>query len=176
MALLDTMGLKRACRGTLLAGSNGVYLHGVDADLKTLRFVPDNCYLLGHVPSRHPLDGFRVLTILRDPRNVLLSYITHRKRDGLVYSYGHAMDDFWGHAFVDVYRGYLGWRGHSAIFRYEDLPPAVVGGGFGIYQNDTQDYNTATGSPSDWRKVWTEEFAQAWDAHDGPRLLVDAGY
>lgn len=176
MALLDTMGLRRV-PGTILPGDYGLYIHGCTwADLNTLHLVPDNSYILAHVPSKYQLDRFRVIMMLRDPRNVLFSYIKHRGREGYVYGFPQALADFWGYPFVDVYRSYLGWRGRSVIMRYEDMPPHVIGNGHGIYRDHEKDWNTRTGSPSQWEEVWDEVTERTWKACGGQELLAEAGY
>lgn len=175
MALLDTMGLRRH-PGTILPGPTP-YLSGMPRlDLASLHAVPDNVYVLAHVPASVRLEGFRVLTIFRDPRNVILSYIAHRLRDGYIVGFATALADFWGHPFVDTYRGYLGWRGRSAVMRYEDLPEHVIGDGSGIYRGTGHDWNTRTGLPSRWETVWDKTMASAWATAGGDELLKDAGY
>ena len=177
MALLDTMGLRRL-PGTILPLVSQLYVSGAPLmGLEAMRLIPDNCYILAHVPAGFTLDGFRVFTIKRDPRNVLVSYCRHRKREEAIeLSLSAAMDDFWGQPFVPTYAGYLGWAGRSAMFRYEDLPAAVVGNGDGIYARQPKNWNTRTGRPSRWQDVWTDEIEAAWQAHGGPKLLEDAGY
>lgn len=178
MALLDTMGLKR-CPGTILGTTSDQLVHiaGAKLNLAAARLIPDNVYILGHVCAAHSLAGFRVITIFRDPRNCLVSYLRHRKReDGLDVSIAEALDSYWGSPFVEVYAGFLGWRGHSVVCRYEDLDPATCGEGAGIYQAPQKDWNTRTGAPSRWQDVWDEEAEAAWLAHEGPALLKAAGY
>jgi len=179
MALLDTMGLRRV-PGTILPMGDGLYVEGMLPSISThaLKAVPDNCYILGHVPARYSLDGFRVITILRDPRSQLVSYVRHREReDGIRLSIPQALDDFWGWGpFVEVYRSFLGWIGRSIVIRYEDMPPAMIGDGSGIYRNHKRDWNTRTGAPSQWFHVWTAKIDTAWQKHGGPLLLKQAGY
>jgi hypothetical protein len=170
------MGLKR-CPGTILHMHGYPYVEGIEhLSIAALRAMPNNCYVLGHVPSEYDLSGFRVLTILREPRDVLVSYCRHRKRDGFIYDIPQALKDFWGAPFVETYRSFLGWRGRSVMMRYEDMPPSVIGDGKGIYEHHDRDYNTRTGSPSDWRKVWDDGCEQAWINHGGPELLAVVGY
>lgn len=177
MALLDTMGLKRV-PGTILPLGDGLHVSSIPTmSIAALSHVPDNCYILAHAPAAFDLTGFRILTIFRDPRNVLVSYCRHRRReDGMIYGIPQALKDFWGCAFVEVYRSYLGWRGRSAVLRYEDLPPHVTGDGMGIYQHHDRDWNTRTGSPSAWGDVWDDACEHAWVAHGGPALLEETGY
>jgi hypothetical protein len=175
MALLDRMGLKR-CPGTILGTTPGQKLHvaGSTLDLRAASAIPDNCYILGHVCAAHSLDGFPVVTVFRDPRNVLVSYCRHRAREGVAVTIPQALADFWGAPFTYVYRGFLGWFGVSMILRYEHLPEKVAGDGAGIYNG--QAWNTRTGAPSFWEDWWSAEAERAWVAHGGPSLLSAAGY
>lgn len=178
MALLDTMGLKR-CPGTILCDNGiGIKITGAPwLNVTAAMQIPDNCYILGHVPSRFKLERFKVITVFRDPRNVLVSYCRHRKRtEGLDVTIPQAIGDFWGAPFVDVYSSFLGWKGRSVVVRYEDLPSSVVGNGSGIYQQHSKDWNTRTGSPSKWQEVWTEEDEAAWVKIKGQDLVESAGY
>ena len=176
MALLDTMGLRRH-PGTILPGPDGPYIASMpNLEPASLRSVPDNVYILAHAPASIGLEGFKVLTIFRDPRNVVLSYIAHRFRAGYVVGFAAALEDFWGHSFVETYRNYLGWRGRSVVIRYEDLPEHVIGDGSGIYRSHDLDWNTWTGKPSDWREIWDDTIESAWAAAGGNELLKEAGY
>ena len=178
MAFLDTMGLKR-CPGTILPMGDGVYVDGLSgASISVLRTMPDNVYILAHVPAGYVLDGFRVITVLRDPRNVLLSYIRHRAReDGLQITIEQALKNFWlWGPFVPLYRSFLGWIGRSVVIRYEDMPPQTVGDGAGIYKNHQRDWNTRTGKPSRWQDSWNEQIEVAWQKNGGTVLLAEAGY
>jgi hypothetical protein len=50
--------------------------------LKSLACLPDNVFIQAHVPADFTLRGFCILTVFRDPRNVLVSYVRHQKRWG----------------------------------------------------------------------------------------------
>lgn len=176
MALLDTMGLRRH-PGTILPGPEPYISSMPRLSLASLQSVPDNVYILAHVPASIRLEGFKILTIFRDPRNVLLSYIAHRlRRDNLIYTFNQGLTDFWGYPFIGAYRGYLGWRGRAAVIRYEDLPEHVVGNGSGIYRGTAHDWNTRTGKPNRWQSSWDATIEQAWAAAGGNELLAEAGY
>lgn len=96
MALLDTMSLRRH-PGTILPGPGGPYIASMpNLEPSSLRSVPGNVYILAHLPASVRLEGFKVLTIFRDPRNVVLSYIAHRFREGYVVGFATALEDFWG--------------------------------------------------------------------------------
>lgn len=170
MAWLSRMGLARV-PGTILP----THIVG-GSSLPELRKYPDSDFILAHVPAGYDLSGFVVATVFRDPRNVLVSYRRHREREGVAVSLCEALEDFWGAPFVPLYRDFLGWRGRSIAFRYEDMPPEQVGDGAGIYAEHDRDWNTRTGSPSDWPNVWDAETDKAWVAAGGPQLLADAGY
>jgi hypothetical protein len=172
------MGLKR-CPGTILGcHSQPLHISGINyLPLEAARCMPDNVFILGHVSAAHELDGFRVVTIKRDPRNVLVSYCRHRKRvDGLDVSIPMALADFWGAPFVATYAGFLGWDGRSIVMRYEDMPSSVTGDGARIYEGQPKDWNTRTGSPSRWQELWDDHAEAAWQSHGGPELLEAAGY
>jgi Sulfotransferase domain len=180
LALLDTFGLKR-CPGTLLPLHDYYYVEAVPhLTMASLQAIPDNCYILAHVPalsSGQMLQGLKFITVFRDPRNCLVSYCRHRKRvEDLNVSIAEAIRNYWGSPFVGLYESYLGWRGKSVVLRYEDLPGSVVGSGQGIYKGSGTDWNTRTGAPSRWQAVWTEEDEAAWVKAGGPELLVKAGY
>jgi hypothetical protein len=180
MALLDRVGLRR-CPGTILPMGDGLYIDGVPwLSVAAARAMPDSVYILGHAPAglADALAGFCLITVLRDPRAVLCSYVRHRKReDDLDISIPAALDAFfdWG-GFVPTYRSFLGWRGRAIVLRYEDLPPEQVGDGAGIYPPGQAHLNTRTGAPSRWQDFWDEEAEAAWTAAGGPGLLVEAGY
>jgi hypothetical protein len=149
---------------------------GTHLPVDALRYMPDNVYILAHWPAHYSLKGFRVVTIFRDPRNMLVSYIRHRAREGIRLDIPKALEGFWGQPFVQAYRSYLGWRGKSVVVRYEDLPHDVIGDGSGIYRGQPQDWNTRTGEPSNWREIWDDAAEMAWRAHGGMDLLREAGY
>jgi hypothetical protein len=180
-AFLNRVGARR-CPGTLLGCTKDQDLHVSGAPWATmdlLRLVPDSCYLIGHVAACHAqaLEGLPVVTMMRDPRNMLISYRRHRKRvDGVEVSTAEALEDYWGAPFAEVYRGFLAWRGLAAIVRYEDVPAAVAGDGSGIYCRHDAGHNTRTGQPSDWVEEWRAEDHRAWRAAGGPELLEAAGY
>lgn len=184
MAWLSKMGLKR-CPGVLhIDGAGELGVNGNHLDVGTLAAVPDSVFIQGHVPATFDLRGFSVVTILRDPRNVLVSYVRHRAEPwggDRKFTLDEAMDDFWGKPFVETYEGFLGWQGRSVVLRYENLAPEAIGAGCDIYDANRPEWdrwigNTRTGSPSDWREHWTEEAEGAWQARGGVELVDRAGY
>jgi hypothetical protein len=182
MAWLSRMGLKR-CPGVIAPDDGRLKVHGSGGlSVHTLSIVPDNTFIQAHVPASWALKRFSVVTIFRDPRNVLVSYVRHRLRwSGIELTLAGALGDFWGLSFVESYQSYLGWHGRSIVLRYEDLAADHVGEGSDIYAPDRPAWdqwigNTRTGSPSDWREHWDDEAEEAWRKAGGPELLVRAGY
>src|SRR5690348_13809355 len=75
-----------------------------------------------HIPAGYDLGQHRSVTVLRDPRNVLVSYWRWASTLGLLTGGPvAALHDFFGKEFVPHYRGWLGWRGVCTIIRFEDL-------------------------------------------------------
>lgn len=182
MAWLSRMGLKR-CPGVIAPEDGRLKVHGSGGlSVHTLSVVPDNTFIQAHVPAELPLKGFSVVTVFRDPRNVLVSYVRHRARwSGAEITLAEAISDFWGAPFVDVYDSYLGWHGRCVAMKYESLAPDHVGDGSEIYAPDRPQWdkwigNTRTGSPSDWRARWDDAAEEAWREAGGPALLARAGY
>lgn len=183
MAWLSRMGLKR-CPGVLHVRSDGDLMVEGALSIPTLSVMPDSTFIQGHVPFGHNLTGFSVVTILRDPRNVLISYIRHRAASwggGKRYTVAEALEDFWGQPFVPAYESYLGWQGHSVILRYEEMPSRVIGDGGEIYTPDRPAWdkwigNTRTGAPSQWLEHWTPSAEEAWQKAGGPALVRLADY
>lgn len=130
----------------------------------------DGYFLHAHVRSAHAreLPGFRVITIFRDPRNVLVSYMRWKGLGAEA-----VLRHFLGRPFVEVYRGFLGWGRHGEWLRYEDI--GIVAGPPG-YENAERANSTWTGAPSDWRDYWTDRVARAWRAAGGDDLVAEAGY
>lgn len=174
MAWFTRMGMQRH-PGTLLPAPNGVRAAGVSLEQVKQNNRP-GMFILAHVPATRELWG-NVVTVFRDPRNMLVSYCRHREReDGFRPTLAEAIRDYWGQPFVPLYDSYLGWKGRSVVIYYEDLPPAQIGDGGSIYVGHDRDWNTRTGEPSDWRNEWNDEAEDAWRASDGPGLLRRSGY
>ena len=183
MAWLHSMGLQRV--PGLIDGRNrkrrlryyAPEFAGEVVSLAELREMPDTAFVHGHVHAAHKLDGFRVVNIFRDPRNVLVSYVRHQER---VHSQRitvvDAINSFCGAPFVEAYRSFLGWRGRALCLRYEDFPPGFAGTGARLYAHAKHDHNTLTDSPSDWRGWWNRDIEHAWIAAGGPALLQEADY
>lgn len=174
MSWLTQMGLKRR-PGTILPSPDG--LHVVGGDIHSIeQDGREGYFILAHVPARLALPG-SVITVFRDPRNVLVSYCRHREREDCDRpSLVEAIGSFWNQPFVPLYDSYLGWHGRSVVLRYEDMPSWQVGDGASLYAGQSRDWNTRTGSPSDWRDHWTQEAEEAWQDAGGVELLARAGY
>lgn len=188
MAWLDSMGLKRHPGVLQVRDVKDGYGYGItyngDRSVDLLLDVPHNVYMHGHIPFSEAavdsLDGAMVITMFRDPRNVLVSYARYRSTEGpRNWTVKNAVQDFWGEPFVPRYRSYLGWRGNGLCIRFEDT--TGVGDGAGIYAGrrpawDKVSHNTRTGAPSDWSEWWTPETQEVWERAGGPGLLEEAGY
>ena len=127
----------------------------------------DDYFIHGHVACGRGLEKLpcRVVTIRRDPRNVLISYARKSGRALL-----EVLRNFYGLPFVRVYRSFLGW---PVVVRYEDMGFVE---GPNLYEDSPVDASTWTGDPSDWRKEWTTDFEVEWRRAKGPKLVADAGY
>lgn len=180
MAWVSRFGLRKL-RGLLTVNADW-RLHVKDGDgltIDRLRQLPDSIFIHAHVPAQYAgdLQGFAVITVFRDPRNVLVSYCRYRKQvDGLDVTIPQALADFWGWPFVECYRAYLGWRGKSVVLHYENIPPSQTGDGASLYAGEPLDWNTRTGAPSQWSQHWDAEAERRWIEHGGPELLNLAGY
>ena len=182
-AFFDRVGSRRQ-PGTVLGTTPAQSVHVSGANgvtLDALRMVPDNVYMIAHVCAAHAgvLTGFQIISVVRDPRDCLTSYCRHRRRvDGLDLTIADALEDYWGGGeFVPLYRGFLGWRDEEAmILRYENMHPAVVGNGSGIYCVHDAEHHTRTGSPSNWVDDWSAADHRAFRAAGGRALLEEAGY
>lgn len=139
--------------------------------LEELKQFPDTHYIHGHVHADIDLSWATVLTIIRDPRNVLVSYVRWKERQQDPRGPSNvleAMDNFARRPFPEVYRGFLRWQGRCEIIRYEDLDPTSL--------HQPAGWGTWTGNPSDWRNWWTERIERKWRRIGGPDLVAEAGY
>lgn len=169
--LLDCLHLKQQC-----------LIRATSADprpikMERARMLPGNYFLHAHAHARAPVEWARVVTMMRDPRNVLVSYVRHKgdwpdSPESLI----QAMKNFRGYPFQEVYRGFVGWRRKGLVIRYEDMPPGFAPANPRLYEGSAQDNDTWTGQPSDWREWWTERVDRVWRGIGGPELLAEAGY
>lgn len=166
MAHLEAKGLRRY-PGIIKGRDKGIdlrHLGGWDEPIEGYDFVH------GHVPTkaRKAAEGFDIVTIFRDPRNVLASYArAFKAKWGGRPNFIAAMDDFFGRPFAAVAAEYVEWPKFSEIVRYEDLQPPV---------SATRLSQTWTGSPSHWREWWTPEIDAAWHKRDGSEIVTKFGY
>ena len=132
----------------------------------------DRFFLHGHVVAGVDVRGADVVTIIRDPRNVLLSYMRDQKVDAW-----KALDDFCGHQFVPLYRRFLKWReGGAIVLRYEEIDPAWLDETIDLYPNSQYSPDTYRMAHVDWRVDSAADINNAWRYFDGPQLVADAGY
>lgn len=135
--------------------------------------LPDSYFMHGHVRAAAKVDWCRFITVIRDPRNVLVSY--SRWSEG-VSDLVEAMDNFFGHPFAEVYRGFLGWQGQSEVIRYEALSFEAALTDVNVYAGAADNRDTWTGSPSSWQDWWSERVECKWRQIGGAALLDEAGY
>ena len=166
MAHLEARGLRRHPGMVKSKGGKIVFRNPASAPVDGFDFVH------GHVPTKArkvaAAAGLEVVTILRDPRNVLVSYaraFSHRL--GGAPDLAAAMDDFFGRRFVNVAMEYADWQDHCEIVRYEDIRPPV---------SKTRMSQTWTGAPSDWRACWTPEIDRKWTGCGGREIVARFGY
>lgn len=158
--------------------------------------LPHDHFLHGHVPADVEVPpSVKVVTVLRHPRNVLVSYSRRfafnrmilkwiaRRRRGMHTALGSPptlqeilANGFVDRPFVEVYRRFLGWRGRGLVVRYEDIPRDFTAGAPDLYAGAAEDHNTLTSEPTDWREVWTPDIDASWRAAGGYELEQDAGY
>lgn len=182
MRMLATMGLRRT-PGIVKALQPHEALRiqptAADPTVSTLEAAlrrGDGCFIHGHVQPHADVGSARVITIVRDPRNVLVSWCRWRGLplvDGMAAAlerYGEA------EGFIDCYRAFLGWRGRAVMLRYEDLPPHWLDHSIHLYAGACANPDTATGRPSDWREVWSDRLDRLWCAAGGDALQWEAGY
>jgi hypothetical protein len=177
------MGVKR-CPGTLHHKNGVLSVEGFEVPLSAICDMPNTHMILAHVPyslaTEAEFSACMHICVFRDPRNVLSSHVRFRKRlegnGARDLSVAKSIENFWGQPFIPLYRSFLGWRGKATVLRYEDLPEEQCGRGELITSGHPQDWNTRTGSPSDWRKLWTSEDYAAWQHHGGAALLEESGY
>lgn len=187
MAWLAMMGMKRipglvdGRRGRLEAELRPTEAYPDTVSLNKASERPHRYFCHSHVPSdcRIP-DRLKVINIVRDPRNVLVSHARFRCVDGDIKGCCLAAllrEGFGKRPFMEVYRSFLGWekRG-AAVVRYEQLSRDFLAGAPGLYAGAMCDQSTLNKRPTDWREHWTDDLEAAWSRLGGEALLRDAGY
>lgn len=181
MELLASMGVERA--PGIVNHDNGVVgVFATPADpnpvsMDEVRTPGPPRFIHAHVPAGDwDLGAARVIAVLRDPRNVLVSWTRWRNRDTVTEAaLLDALDWFYDTGpFVEVYRSFLGWRGRALVVRYEDVPRDFSR--VDLYEEAEQDRSTWMSSPSDWRACWTTRVDEAFREAGGLEMLVEAGY
>lgn len=147
---------------------------------------------MDHVDWPAEIVADRHVLIVRDPRNVLLSWMRASSRPLTVGGAMATLRAYDGAAetFVQHCRRFTPWIDAPGVFvvRYEDLtgdggatmqrladhlgvpcPPDA-------YLNLPGFTATWTGEPSDWRTLWSPEIEAVWVETGGPALLADMGY
>lgn len=190
MALLHLEGRRRV-PGILyrLETEDRLVLRATVADrepmaLEAALALDDGWYVHAHVCDDAWLAGqARVITMLRDPRDILVSY--RRWHDpnrpnadrlpagdaGLVASIGA----YFNRPLVRVVRGFLGWRALAETRRFTELPLQRTAG-VSVYAGCGHDPSSETDRHSDWREHWTPAVHDAWAAAGGPALVREMGY
>lgn len=138
---------------------------------------PHGHYIHGHVPVHHWLDltKAKVITIVRDPRNVLTSYLRAKKADLNPHNLKLALNDFYGEPFYSLYLSFLGWKNFGAIVRFENIPRDFAPPD-PVYREAKRDHSTKTQHAMDWSEWWCPETERLWNDAKGPALLKAAGY
>lgn len=185
MRLLSLQG-KQRCPGILKAVSPhfGLTLNPTPADLNPItlsaaRDFSNDYFIHGHVRVAAAVQWLTFVTVKRDPRNVLVSYVRWtRKERGTtdVPDLCEAMDRFFSHPFPKTYRAFLGWEKYGTVLRYEDIAEQCASIDIDLYANSTTNRDTWTSAPSDWRNWWSERIEKKWRQIGGPDLVAEAGY
>lgn len=147
--------------------------------IERAKTLSDSYFIHGHVGAAAVVEWFRFITIIRDPRNVLVSYLRWTHKEGkprAPIDLVDAMDHFFRRPFQQVYRGFLDWRVQGEVVRYEDLTAENLPTTVQLYSGAAQDRDTWTKAPSDWRDWWTERVERKWRSIGGPALVTEAGY
>lgn len=164
---------------------NGAPKSGTHALLKV-------CELLGqsvpggvnHIPYGQSLpEGTdKHLFIVRDPRNVLISWLRHNRKSVTDGTFMSAMNEY-------DFNGYSNWIEDKNVYavRFEDLIASdkeirCISDFLGVPYLDSAFENlpgctmTWTGKYSDYRKIWTPALEAFWNENGGPELLIRFGY
>lgn len=168
---------------------NGMYKSGTHAGMKA-------CALLGCPTEHHHqpydetwLNGTPHIFMVRDPRNILVSYL---RWSGQTVSPGMlltTMQQFPGGAFLTVLDVFAGWLSDSRTFclRYEALIASdrpmrdladylqtpYLDGAWEVLPGLTETWREPH---ADYREYWTPAVEQFWTKIGGPERLTQWGY
>lgn len=183
MEWLQRMGLKRA-PGIVKAepGRSTLRVYGTPADPEPVTAAEvlegrPGWFIHGHLQPVKDVGDATVITVVRDPRNVLVSYVRwwnslNEKQTTLLETLGAFFDDS-DYPFLDIYRDFLGWAGRGPIMRYEHMPRVKLPG---VYNGASANHSTWNDEPSDWRSAWSDDIEREWLRRGGARALIEAGY
>lgn len=180
MELFQAMGLKRAPGIVRGSGDGGtLVVNETPADPETVDEEDvlegrSGWFIHGHLPPVRDYGNAIPVTVIRDPRNVIVSYQKHAVLSGEDRpSLLDALTSFLGKPFFDVYPAFLDWQGSAPTVRYEDLPRVRWGS---VYEGANQDRSTWTDRPSDWMRDWSALEKRQWRGAGGNQLVREAGY
>lgn len=157
-------------------GMNTNPVHGGKITLEHIKHTSNKYFIHGHVKAKFAefvVQRLRctVHHVIRDPRNVLISYSRYRNKTPEIM-----LTKRWYGPFVQFCRGFVGWEQYATIYKYEDIwgHAAYLPGN--LYVGAKNDLDTWTGAPSDWREWWTDEIDKIWCDQGGPELVRELGY
>jgi hypothetical protein len=153
------------------------------------------CELLG-VPATHHHEPYREglaidgqpLLVMRDPRNVAISWVRHHGRPVTEGTVMAALRQFVHGSLPEDLQAYEPWLTRAYVVRFESLVQSaetmrdlsrLLGSGadpdaaFAWLPGGTL---TWTGRLSDWATVWTPAIDRVWQELGGPALLARWGY
>lgn len=200
-SLMKAMG-KTQLGGTLIKRPEKPLYITSETPLKTYLEADDDHFVHAHLIWRAPLAerlaAHRHLFVIRNPRNIALSWMRHRKRQDpdLTESaetlerivrggmFGHSVP-----AFIDLHRGWLD-DAHVCAVRFEDLVARDAASLTRIalhvgalpdpaqYERAFGEGSTYTAKLSDWSDspYWTEAVETAWRDSGGPQVSEALGY
>lgn len=176
---------------------NGCPKSGTHALLKAVELLGQPVDDVHHIPFGQPLpDGVtKHLFIIRDPRNVIISWLRFNGKtvtDGTIMAAAQENDN--GTSLLQIADSFLGWLtdANTHVVKFEDLikDDAALRGiaaFLGVPYLDTAFPNlpgytiTWTGDGvtpaySDYTQIWTPALAAFWTANGGDALVAAYGY
>lgn len=170
--------------------TNGVPKSGNHALAKACQLLGQPCGVQ-HVPAAAlPADTTHHVLIVRDPRNVVLSWIRAEGQPLTAGMYLTAIRRFeGGGSLITVLAGYEPYLtdGRTHVVRYEDLIASeaamrgiaaflgvpYLDGAFEDLPGLTRTWHPAH---ADYRTIWTPQVEAAWQAEGGPEVLARWNY